>query len=62
MISLRRSNKKLKTQAGRRLRWFERRWIVERFFARIQWQRRLLVRWEYYSSNVLGFVQPFASC
>lgn len=46
-----------KTQDGRRLRRYERRWLVERFFAWIQWQRRLLVRWEYYSSNFLGFVQ-----
>jgi hypothetical protein len=29
---------------GRRLRRFERRWLVERFFTRVQWQRRLLVR------------------
>jgi transposase len=30
---------------------------VERFFAWIQWQRRILVRWEYYIQNFLGFVQ-----
>lgn len=29
------------------MRRYERRWIVERFFAWIQWQRRLPVRWEY---------------
>lgn len=23
----------------------------------LQWQRRLLVRWEYYAENFLGFVQ-----
>jgi hypothetical protein len=23
----------------------------------LQWKRRLLVRWEYYASNFLGFVQ-----
>ena len=46
-----------KTQDGRRLRSYERRWLVERFFAWIQWQRRLLVRWEYYAENFLGFVQ-----
>jgi len=33
------------------------RWLVERFFAWIQWQRRILVRWEYYTQNFLGFVQ-----
>jgi transposase len=53
---------KKKTQDGRRLRRYERRWIVERFFAWMQWQRRLLVRWEYYSSNFLGFVQLAALC
>jgi hypothetical protein len=37
-----------------------RRWLVERFFAWIQWQRRILVRWEYHARNFLGFVQ-FAS-
>jgi hypothetical protein len=30
---------------------------VERFFAWIQWQRRILVRWEYHAQNFLGFVQ-----
>ena len=51
------NRKKKKTQDGRRLRRYERRWLVERFFAWIQWQRRLLVRWEYYAENFLGFVQ-----
>ena len=45
------------TQDGRRLRRYERRWMVERFFAWIQRQRRLLVRWQYYAENFLGFVQ-----
>src|SRR6478672_9896575 len=35
----------------------DRRWLVERFFAWIQWQRRILVRWEFYPKNFLGFVQ-----
>ncbi|MGZ5927518.1 MAG: ATP-binding cassette domain-containing protein [Rhizomicrobium sp.] len=39
------------------LRRYERRWIVERFFAWLHWKRRLLVRWEYYAANFLGFVQ-----
>ena len=62
LISPHRSNKKRKTQDGRRLRRYERRWIVERFFAWLQWQRRLLVRWEYYPTNFLGFVQLAALC
>jgi hypothetical protein len=45
-------------EAGDRLRRDERRWLVERFFAWIQWQRRLFIRWEYYAENFLGFVQP----
>ena len=53
----RKNRKRRKTQDGRKLRRYERRWIVERFFAWIQWQRRLLVRWEYYAENFLGFVQ-----
>jgi transposase len=57
LIAPHRSNRKLKTQDGRGLRRYTRRWIVERFFAWLQWKRRLLVRWEYYASNFLGFVQ-----
>ena len=57
MIAPHKSNRtEPKTQDGRRLRRYDRRWIVERFFAWLQWQRRLLVRWEYYSANFLGFV------
>ena len=63
MISPHRSNRvRAKTQDGRRLRRYERRWIVERFFAWLQWQRRLLVRWEYHPANFLGFVQLAALC
>jgi len=51
-----------KTQDGRRLRRYERRQIVECLFSWIQWQRRLLVRWEYYPHNLLGFVQRAALC
>ncbi len=57
MIAPHRSTRKLKTQDGRQLRRYQRRWLVERFFAWLQWKRRLLVRWEYYASNFLGFVQ-----
>jgi len=53
----RRNRVKPRTQDGRRLRRHERRFQVERFFAWIQWQRRLLVRWEYYAENFPGFVQ-----
>src|SRR5262249_56422012 len=43
--------------SGPRLTRYMRRWLVERFFAWIQWQRQILVRWEYHTQNFLGFVQ-----
>src|SRR5262249_52101894 len=58
MIAPHRSNRsKPPTQDRRRLSRYVRRWLVERFFAWIQWQRRILVRWEYHAQNFLGFVQ-----
>lgn len=57
MIAPPRATRKLKTQDGRHLRRYQRRWLVERFFAWLQWKRRLLIRWEYYTTNFLGFVQ-----
>ena len=61
LIAPHRSNRKMKTRDGRRLRRYARRWIVERFFAWMQWKRRLLVRWEYYTENFLGFVHLASS-
>ena len=58
MIAPHRQNRtKKKTQDGRRLRRYVRRWMVERFFAWLQWQRRVIIRWELYPENFLGFVQ-----
>ena len=58
MIAPHRSNRsKPPTQDRRRLSRYARRWLIERFFAWIQWQRRILVRWEYHAQNFLGFVQ-----
>lgn len=57
MISPNRSNRKLKTQDGRPLRRYRRRWKVERIFAWMQNYRRLVTRWEYRIENFLGFVQ-----
>ena len=53
----RKNRKRRKTQDGRRLCRYERRWMVERFFVWVQWQRRMLARWEYHAENFLGFVQ-----
>ncbi|HYV71714.1 MAG TPA: IS5 family transposase [Pseudolabrys sp.] len=58
MIAPHRGNRsKPATQDRRRLSRYMRRWLVERFFAWIQWQRRILIRWEYHAHNFLGFVQ-----
>jgi transposase len=53
----RRGRKKLRTQDGRKLRPYRRRWKVERLFAWLQNFRRLVVRYEYHADNFLGFVQ-----
>ena len=42
----RRNRKKPKTQDGRKLRRYKRRWKVERTFAWLSNYRRLVVRWE----------------
>ena len=48
---------KPKTQDGRALRRYRRRWKVERLFAWLQNFRRIAVRWEYHLLNFLGMVQ-----
>jgi hypothetical protein len=56
MIALHRSNRsKPPTQDRRRLSRYLRRWLVEPFFAWIQWQRRILVRWEVPSAEFPRF-------
>jgi transposase len=46
-----------KTQDGRSLRRYRRRWLVERFFAWLQNYRRLAVRYEVQAANFLGLLQ-----
>ena len=46
-----------KTQDGRELRRYKRRWKVERLFAWIGNFRRTVVRYEYHSINFVGFIQ-----
>jgi transposase len=46
-----------KTQDGRQLRRYKKRWKIERFNAWIQNYRRVTTRWEYKAENYLGFVQ-----
>ena len=52
MIAPHRTNrKKRKTQDGRKLRRYKRRWKIERLFAWLQNFRRLVVRYEYKDEN-----------
>jgi transposase len=53
----RRNRTKPKTQDGRPLRRYKRRWKVERLIAWLQNFRRIIVRYEYYPENYAGFVQ-----
>src|SRR5262249_52429707 len=58
MIAPHRGNRsKPATQDRRRLSRYMRRWLVQGFFAWVQWERRGLARWEYHTQNFLGFVQ-----
>lgn len=52
----RRDRKKKKTQDGRKLRRYKRRWKVERLFAWLQNFRRIATRHDRYAENYLGFV------
>ena len=56
LIAPNRRNRKIKTQDGRPLRRYRRRWKVERLFAWLQNFRRLVNRWEHDVVNFLGFV------
>ena len=52
----RKGRKKPKTQDGRKLTCYRRRWKVERLFAWLQNFRRLVVRYEYHIENFLAMV------
>lgn len=57
LIAPNRRNRKRKTQDGRPLRRYKRRWKVERFFAWLGNFRRLTIRYEHHEGNYLGFLQ-----
>jgi transposase len=46
-----------KTQDGRPLRRYKRRWHIERLFAWLQCSRRLITRFEHKASNFLAFLK-----
>ena len=50
-------NRRNKTQDGRALRRYCRRWKIEGLFAGLHHFRRLLTRWEYQQPNFLGMLQ-----
>ncbi len=52
----RRNRTKPKTQDGRKLRRYQRRWKVERLFAWLQNFMRLVVRYERHADNFLAFL------
>ena len=53
----RRNRKKAKTQDGRKLRRYKRRWKIERLFGWLSNCRRLVVRYERLVQNYLDFVK-----
>jgi transposase len=57
LIAPHRSNRIWKTQDGRPLRRYKRRWKIERFFAWLQNFRRTVTRYEYRAENFLAMVQ-----
>ncbi len=57
MIAPHRRNRKKKTQDGRKLRRYKRRWKIERLFAWLHNFRRLVIRYERRAENYLGFVR-----
>ena len=58
LIAPHRSNRsRPRTQDGRPLRRYKRRWKIERLFAWLQNFRRLVVRYEYHAQNFLAMVQ-----
>jgi transposase len=56
MIAPNRENRS-KSQDGRPLRRYKRRWAVERLFAWLQWFRRLVTRYEFHAENFLGMLR-----
>jgi len=57
MISPHKSNRrKARTQDGRPLRRYRKRWKAERLYAWLQNFRKIVTRYEYYASNFLSFV------
>ena len=61
LIAPHRRTRRHRTQDGRPLRRYQRRWKIERLFAWFQNFRRLVVRYERFTENSLGML-PLACC
>jgi transposase len=61
LIAPNKENRRVKTQDGRALRRFARRWKIERLFAWLFNFRRLVVRYEYHAQNFQGFLHLAAA-
>ena len=57
MIAPHHPARKHKTQDGRPLRRYRRRWHIERLFAWLQCSRRLVTRFEHKAQNFLAFLK-----
>jgi transposase len=62
MIAPNRASRRRRTQDGRPLRRYRRRWKVERLFAWLHNFRRVVTRWECKAENYLAFVQLACVC
>lgn len=56
MIAPNKAHRRVRTQDGRSLRRYVRRWKIERLFAWLFNFRRLVVRYEYHAENFQGFL------
>lgn len=56
LIAPNRLNRKTKTQDGRALRRYKRRWKIERLFAWLQQFRRIATRFDHFVENYIGFL------
>ena len=61
LIAPHRRTRTQRTQDGRPLRRYQRRWKIERLFAWFQNFRRIVVRYERFAENFLGMLH-LASC
>lgn len=57
LIAPHRGQRRVRTQDGRKLQRYSRRWRVERLFAWLHGFRRLVTRYEYHIENFLGMVR-----